>query len=407
MKSTHIQRLPNGLRVICEVTSGPVCHAGLVWDAGSRDEADEEHGLAHFIEHVLFKGTKKRKTFHILSRLDVVGGEINAYTTKEDTWLVAAFMKDHVSRAIELMADIALNSTFPEKELNKEKVVILDEISAYEDNPGDIIFDEFEEVLFNGHTLGRNILGTPERVRSFDSAMVRRFIARNYVPERAVLCIVGNVNPKTVFRQAERYFSSFQSTSKGPVRIPTESFIPARIESERDTHQIHWVVGAPACSVYDDNRTATALLINILGGPGLNSKLNLAVREKHGYAYHIEAHYQPFTDCGYFQIYLGTDHDHFAKARQLVINQMKFLRTKRMGTMQLHLAKQQIIGQMALGRESGAAVVGGLAKSLLLYDKIDTSELVYEAIQSVKATDLQELANQMFEESKFTEVIYR
>jgi len=399
--------LPNGLRVVHFQVNREVCHAGLVIDAGSGEENEAEHGIAHLIEHLLFKGTKKRRAFHVLSRLDSVGGEINAYTTKEDTWILEAFLNEHFDRAMELMADIAFNSVFPAHEMEKEKEVILDEINAYEDNPGDMIFDEFEEMIFHGHALGRSILGTPDTVRRISKVDIEAFVKRHYSPENMVLSVVGNISEAKMRRVAEKYFG-YVAMGGEAVKRTKPSIVGARhVIKEKDTHQLHYMLGNRAPGAHDTERVAMGLLNNVLGGPALNSRLNMAIREKHGFTYFIESHYQAYHHTGYFQIYLGTDEKNFAKSKSLVWKELKKLKTQSLSPTQLHAAKQQMLGQLALARDSGSGLMANLGKSLQVYGKVDSNQELAEAINKVTATEIIEMANVIFNPEAMSSLTYR
>ena len=402
----HTFTLPNGIRCIHTQTDRPVSHCGLVIDAGSRDELESEAGLAHFIEHTLFKGTRKRKTFHILSRLDSVGGEINAFTSKEETWIYGSFMTQHYERAIELIADISFNSIFPEKELIKEKEVILDEIASYQDSPGEMIFDEFEEMLFHGHPLGRNILGTEDSVRSFTREDVFRFLKRQYTAERMVFSSVSNHTPEQIRRLAEKHLCQYEVSTGITLRQPFQPNGHQHRTAPKSQYQFHHVMGSLGYANDDPRKTGLILLNNYLGGPGMNSRLNLEVREKHGYTYNIESHYTAFSDTGLIEIYLGTDKRHFEKSRKLVLKELKSLRTKRLGPTQLHNAKQQLIGQIALAQESGSGIMMALGKSLLIYDRVDGLEEVFRKIQGVTSAQLLEIANEVFDEGSLSSLTY-
>lgn len=328
-----------------------VGHCGLLIEAGSRDERENENGLAHFIEHTLFKGTKKRRTFHILNRLDSVGADLNAYTSKEETWITASFLIEHLERAFELVSDIAFSATFPEKEIIKERDVIIDEIHAWRDNPGDAIFDEFEEMLFPQHALGRNILGDEKSVNSFGREDVLRFIKRQYRNDRLVFSSVGPVDGKRVEKLCQKYFSKHQTPSSETVRYAPSNYVPERRVGDHAVHQVHHVVGNIAGGMDAKNRIATLLLSNYLGGPGMNARLNLNIRERHGICYNIEASYVPYSDVGEFLVYFGTDVKNFNRAERLVARELKLAREKRLGVVTLHQAKKQLIGQIALGSE--------------------------------------------------------
>lgn len=376
-------------------------------NAGSRDEREHQQGLAHFIEHCIFKGTEKRKTYHILSRLDSVGAEINAYTTKEETWVYASFMENHLSRAVELISDICFHSIFPEKEIVKERDVIIDEINSYQDAPGEIIFDEFEEQVYAGHMIGRNILGTVESVNKLGREDIFDLIGRRYRTDQMVFSSVGPSTPARIRKVCERYFGEVKSSSVENDRMPFADYHPRRVEDQREVYQVHYMLGNIAYPAGEDRKTALTLLNNLLGGPAMNSRLNLAIREKHGMAYHIESSYTPYSDTGLFQVYLGTDERFFAKAERLVNTELKKLREKALGTTQLHMAKQQLIGQIALAQESGSGSMLTLGKSYLMYDKVDTLEEVYRRIEALTAAELLEVANEVFDPAQMSQLVYR
>ncbi|NNE56102.1 MAG: insulinase family protein, partial [Flavobacteriales bacterium] len=334
--------LPNGIRGIHKRTNRPVSHCGIAINAGSRDELDHEQGLAHFIEHCIFKGTKKRKTFHILSRLDAVGGEINAYTTKEETWVYASFLNHHFERAVELLADITFQSTFPEKEIQKEKDVIIDEINSYLDSPGEMIFDEFEHMVFAGHPLGRSILGTEPSVKSFGRENIFDMMDRRYRMDQIVFSSVGNMSLKEAKFLANKHLGSFASATTTSKRQAFSDYIPKSEELVKDTFQVHYIIGGQAYGSSHPNKLGLVLLNNYLGGPAMNSRLNLMIREKYGFTYNIESHYSPYSETGLMQVYLGTDKKFFERSRKLVLKELQALRDKRMGPTQLHNAKQQL-----------------------------------------------------------------
>jgi len=403
----HTFTLPNGLRVIFKRTDRPVSHCGVVINAGSRDEKKGEEGLAHYIEHALFKGTKSRKTYHILSRLDNVGGELNALTGKEDTWIYGSFLNEYLSRGLELISDIILNSTFPAKEIAKEKDVIIDEISSYKDSPGELIFDEFESLVFKKHQLGNPVLGTENSVRGFTKKQVLEFINTHYHAQNMVLSIVGNYSLARVKKLAAQYFSGVKETSKfKSKRKVFKKYVPSNVSLEKDTYQVHYILGGLAYSSADKKRTALHLLNNYLGGPAMNSLLNLEVREKHGIAYNIESVFQPYSDTGLFEIYLGTDIKTFEKSKKLVSKQLQKLTVKKLGVNQLNTAKKQVLGQIALAQESGVNMMMGLGISYLLYDRVDTLEEVFARINGVTAEDLLVVANEIFDQSQLSSITY-
>jgi predicted Zn-dependent peptidase len=403
----HIFTLPNGIRVIHKQTDREVAHCGLVVNAGSRDELEDEQGLAHFIEHCIFKGTSKRKTYHILSRLDAVGAEINAYTTKEETWIYASFVNKHFDRAAELIADICFNSTFPEKEIKKEKDVIIDEINSYQDSPSETIFDDFEEQVFDGHPIGRNILGTVDSVKKFSRESILKFIFRHYRTDQMVFSVVGNIPAKKVERVVRKYFSESRDSAIHQKRIAFNSYLPRHIERNEDTHQVHYVLGNTAYHHDHPQKTGLILLNNYLGGPGMNSRLNLMIREKYGFAYNIESHYQSYYDTGIFEVYLGTDEKTFEKGKKLIFKELALLREKKLGTAQLHSAKQQLIGQFALAQESGSGIMLAIGKSFLLYDKVDSVEEVYKKINEVTSSDIMEIANEILQVNSLSSLTFK
>lgn len=399
-------RLKNGIRIIHKHVNSPVAHCGVVIDAGSRDEQDNEKGIAHFIEHLIFKGTKRRKAYHILSRMENVGGDLNAYTSKEETFIYASFLQKHYQRALELFADLLFNSTFPEKEIAKEKDVVLDEINSYKDSPSELIFDDFEELLFKGHPIAGNILGTPESVKQFTREDVVDFIRRNYLAGRMVISSVGNIPFQKLVTITERYFGAFETPVAKNGRKAFSNPKPEIVTSHDANYQVHCVLGTTAYDVKDDRKMPLALLNNILGGPGMNSRLNLGIREKYGYCYAIESHYQPYSDTGSFHIYLGTDNGYLEKSLKLINKELKSFREKKMGTLQLHRAKQQIIGQLAISLESNVNEMISIGKSHLFFNNVDTFKKIETRVESIGAEDILEVANEIMVPDRFTRLTF-
>jgi predicted Zn-dependent peptidase len=392
----HYHTLPNGLRIVHKQTKSPVAHVGVIINTGSRDELPEEHGLAHFTEHVIFKGTEKRKLFQVLGRLENIGADLNAFTTKEDISVFASFPKRYYGRTIELLSDIIFHSIFPEKEIEKEKDVIIDEINAYEDTPSEAIFDDFEDLLFPGTTLGRNILGRPAILRKFNREKILHFTAKHFHPANIVLCSVGNIGPDRLLELVTRYFNMADKTSEVTKREPLISYKSKQEHRKRSVYQAHCMIGNRAYSSYHPQRTAMALLNNILGGPAMNSRLNLAIREKHGIAYNIESNYSPLSDTGVFAIYLGTEASNLEKSIRLVHHELEKLRLLRLGTIQLHTAKRQLTGQIAIAMESQQNDMLSMGKSLLLYNKVESLREICERINALSAENLMEAANHVF-----------
>ncbi|MFW5687542.1 MAG: M16 family metallopeptidase, partial [Bacteroidota bacterium] len=339
--------LPNGIRLVHKHADSYVAHCGLTINVGSRDEQKQEQGLAHFIEHLIFKGTQKRKAYQILSHMENVGGEINAYTSKEDTCIYATFMNTHYARCLDLISDIVFGSVFPEKEISKEKDVVIDEINSYKDSPGEQIFDDFDTIIFGDHPMGANILGTPSHLRRFRQKHILDFVHNNYATHEMVISSVGNIDFKKLVRLAERYFGHIEPRSRLLERVPFSGYIPGEKIVKRRNHQVHCMIGNEGYSANDDRKATLVLLNNILGGPGLNSRLNMGIREKYGFCYNIESHYQPYSDTGIFSIYMGTDNDSIDRTVSLVQKELTLLRDKRLGSLQLKRAKQQLQGQVA------------------------------------------------------------
>jgi predicted Zn-dependent peptidase len=402
---THI--LNNGIRLIHFPTRSEIAYCGLMINTGSRDETKNEHGMAHFIEHMLFKGTLRRKPWHILSRMEDVGGEINAYTTKEETCIYASFLKNEYSRAMDLISDILINSNFPVKEMNREKEVIIDEINSYKDSPGDLIFDDFEELIFPDHSIGRNILGTPESLQNFTKKEIQQFIFNHYHTSEMIFCSVGNISFKRLVWYFEKYFSNIPSNNKIIKTEKIPQYKPVSRTVKKDTWQTHYIMGTKAYDVMDERRTGLYLLNNILGGQGLSSRLNMSLREKKGLAYNVESFYNPYFDTGVLSIYFGTDKENLEKSIRVANNEMKKLRTTKLGTLQLHKAKRQIIGQIARSRESHESLLFKLGKSYFLFGKFDSLEELSRKVEAVSAEDILNIAGEIFDPDKLSTLIYQ
>ena len=402
----HIFELSNGIRVVYLHAPAPVAHLGVIFLAGSRYEQDDEIGLAHFLEHCIFKGTHKRKTYHILSRLDSVGGEINAYTTKEEICVYASFVKNHLDRSIELLADIALNSNFPEKEIEKEKEIVLDELNSYMDSPSEKIGDDFEALIFPNHPLGHNILGTPDTVQSFDKKALQHYVERFFFAENAVISFVGDVPAKTVLRKLERHFAGMAHGKPLQQAKQFVDFKPHKKRVKESNYQAHAIIGGLAPGYADEQRRGMTLLINLLGGPALNSRLVLSIREKYGYSYNVEANFTPYADIGYWSVYFGTDQRYLDKTLKLVYKELRLLREQKLTDRQLLQAKEQLKGHIALSLDSNVGLMQGLGKSLLLFNQIDTIEEMYASIDKLTADELQQIAIKYFDDSVISELIF-
>jgi predicted Zn-dependent peptidase len=399
--------LDNGLRIAFQEDSSiQTVHCGFLINAGSRDELENEHGLAHLIEHCLFKGTANRKAFHILSRLDSVGGEINAYTTKEETCVYASSMNEHFHRASELLFDIVFAASFPDKEIAKEISVIRDEINSYKDNPDEMLMDEFEEKLFPNHPFGRTILGTETGISQLNQQNIRSFVDRLYSTDQIVFSCVGNISRKKLMRFATEYLEKIPKRIRGNIdrTIPKTTVFDET--NKRNVNQVHTLLGGTSVGLSDDKRSHMILLNNILGGPALNSRLNLNIREKLGYCYHIESNFNPYSDLGVFQIYFGTDPAYYKRTSKLVRKEMNDLMDKALTPRALAMAQKQLLGQIALSQEQRSSIMISTAKSLLHFGRLDTFEEVEEKIMEINASDLQSMAIESFQPNRLSSLSF-
>ena len=385
--------LPNGIRVVHkEVQSTKIVHCGIMLDIGSRDEQEHQQGIAHFWEHMAFKGTKKRKAFHVINRLESLGGELNAYTTKEKICFYASILDNHFDKSIELLADITFNSIFPEKQIEKEKLVILEEMSMYVDSPEDAIQDEMDELIFANHQLGNNILGNTNSVKSFKKSDFVNFIEENIDAQKIIFACVGNVSFKKVKKTAEKYFGDITYKSNNIMRTAASRYVPEFRLQNKDITQAHCAIGKRAFNVHSKDRIPFFVLNNILGGQAMNSRLNLSLREKHGLVYGIDSNYHSYTDTGMFGIFYGTEPDSLEKSIDLIFKEIKKLQTVRMGKSQLQTAKNQIKGQMAMSEENYNSIMLMMAKSILDLDGIHSLDFIFNVIDEISANQLQELA---------------
>ena len=399
--------LPNGIKIIHRHRAGELSHLALMVNAGMRDEKENENGLAHFIEHMAFKGTKRRKAYHILSCLENVGGDLNAFTTKEETCIHASFLKEHINKAMDLFADVMFNSTFPENEMEKEKEVILDEINSYRDSPADEIYDEFENLLYKGHQLGRNILGTIDLVSGYTRNDIVKFQKQHYAPDRMVLACIGNISFAEFFKLANKYFADYQGDAVPYERIP---FVPnptATKVEERTNHLTHVIMGGLAYPYNDSRKLKMILLNNILGGPGMNSRLNLNIREKYGFAYTIESQYNAYSDTGNYTIYIGVDPHSQERSVELVYKELNKLMTQKLGTLQLSNAKKQLIGQVALSNESGMNDLLSMVRAGFYEEHIETLPETIAKLEKITSADLLEVANDVYDRDKVNLLIFR
>ena len=401
--------LPNGIRVIHRACSGQVSCCGYVVNAGSRHDSELESGIAHFTEHMLFKGTSHRKAHHILNRMEAVGAELNAYTTKEEIFVYAQFLEKDYLRATDLLTDLFFNSVFPESEIEKERLVILDEINSYEDSPSELIFDDFEDLLFAHHPIGRKILGTPESLERFNQETFKTFHAQNFKTDNIVFFSQSSIPFKQWNKIIERVVGQIPTNTQGDRRVITKP-IPQtglRTSVDKDTHQAHVLLGTRSYDFNDNNRVGMYLLNNILGGPGMNSRLNIALRERLGLVYSVESNVTSYSDSGVFSIYFGTDHQNLDRCMNLVKKELKNLRTHALTPLQLHAAQKQLFGQMMISSEQKEGSSLSMGKSMLHFNRFDSLKEISDKVLSFKASELQNIANELLDFDKMCILEYR
>ena len=409
--------LDNGLRIIHLPSDSKVVYCGYQINAGTRDEEPGEEGLAHFCEHVTFKGTKRRKAWHILNCLESVGGDLNAYTNKEGTVYYAAILKEHIARAVDLLSDIVFHSTYPQQEIDKEVEVICDEIESYNDSPAELIYDEFENILFKGNSLGHNILGTAEQVRQFTTEDALRFTRKLYRPDNAVFFAYGDIDFKKLVTLLKR------SVGSEELRVKNEEFNSREEErmkgeesnspkgqtivTEKHTHQAHVMIGTQAYDVHDDRRMPLYLLNNILGGPGMNAKLNLALREHNGLVYTVESTMVAYGDTGTWSIYFGCDEHDVKRCLRLVRKELDKFMEKPLSDAQLRAAKKQIKGQIGVACDNRENFALDFGKSFLHYGWEKNVDRLYEQVDAITAQQMQAVAQELFDEHRLTTLIFK
>jgi len=400
-------RLKNGIRLIHRENRSEVAHFGLIMHTGTRDELEEEHGLAHFMEHMFFKGTHRRSPYQIICRLENVGGDINAYTTKEETAIHASFLKQDYRKAIELIQDIFVHSKFPDKEREKETEVVLSEIQNYEDSPSELIFDHAEELLFPDHAIGRNILGTEQSLKLFRNGALEKFLQENYPTTEIVLSSIGNIPFEKLIHIVEKYFSDLPFKPRIRERLKPLSVKGKRITDKRNTYQTHCIIVTEGYSLHDENRLRLYLLNNILGGPGMNSRLNLALRERRGYSYSAESHYSPYIDTGAELIYFSCDKRKFSSCYKITMDELARLRERLIPDKQLANARKQMLGQLAISYENNEHLMLTTGKSYLLFDRVESLDSILLKLENISAADLRETANEVFNPDAFNTLIYK
>lgn len=402
----NVHTLPNGIRLLHVPSASTISHSCIIINSGSRDEDVNQSGLAHFIEHLIFKRTEKRNTNQILNRLESVGADLNAYTTKEYTCIHASFLNPYLDRTLELFNDIVFHSTFPEEEMEKEKGVILDEIASYQDQPEEAIYDDFEDLMFADHPMGRNILGTTDSVTALQRADILKFIAENYNTDKIVIAVIGNYSLSQVVKVGTKHYTDIPENLHKRQRIIPGKPTIFKQSQVKPIAQAHTVLGCQAYSLHDEFKTGLLLLNNHFGGTGMSSILNLQIREKYGIAYTIESGYSPLTDTGIFTLYFGTDIEKVDKAMHLINKEFKKLRDQPLTEIQLQKAKNKFIGQIALGEENRIGLIISMAKSLLEYDRIDDLETIFKKIQSVTTADAATITKEILDERNLSSLTF-
>jgi len=403
MEDYELHTLPNGIRIVHkQILHTQIAHCGIMLDIGSRDETPEQLGLAHFWEHMAFKGTEKRRSHHIINRLENVGGELNAYTTKEKVCFHASVLGLHFEKATELLADIAFHSVFPEKQIERERGVILEEMAMYYDSPEDALQDDFDLLVFQNHALGSNILGTPETVNTFTREYLQQFIADNLDTGRIVFASVSNDPFAKVVKMVSKYLTDIPPRTTTRQRTAPTHYVPQRQTVERPITQAQCALGRPAFSLTDPKRLPFFMLVNLLGGQGMNSRLNMNLREKFGLVYSIDAGFTPYLDTGFLGIYFGTDPKKVDRAQSLILKEMQLLRDKPLTTLQLHQTKEQLMGQLAMAEESNQSFMLMMAKSVLDINRVESLPDIFGEIRAVSAEQLQTLAQEMFDPAQMS-----
>ena len=436
--NTHT--LDNGLRIIHLPSDSKVVYCGYQINAGTRNEEPGEEGLAHFCEHVTFKGTERRKAWHILNCLESVGGDLNAYTNKEGTVYYSAILKEHIARAVDLLSDIVFHSVYPQAEIDKEVEVICDEIESYNDSPAELIYDEFENILFKGSSLGHNILGTAEQVRSFTTEDALRFTRKLYRPDNAIFFAYGDIDFKKLVKLVGRALADDDSgklaeedchadfsggtgfagdensitteksvSSVGPKNYPSvgEEIAGQTIVMQKNTHQAHVMIGTRAYDVNDDRRMPLYLLNNILGGPGMNAKLNLALREHNGLVYTVESTMVAYGDTGTWSIYFGCDEHDIKRCLRLVRKELDRMMEKPLSDSQLKAAKKQIKGQIGVACDNRENFALDFGKSFLHYGWEKNVDCLYEQVEAITSQQIQDVARDLFDKNRLINLIFK
>lgn len=404
MYFTH--KFSNGIKLVHLQQASNVCCCGIGINTGARDQTPSQTGMAHFIEHTMFKGTARRTATQIINRLEDVGGELNAYTTKEETFVYATTLARDFERAAELISDMVFNATFPQKEITREAEVIAEEIESYNDTPSELIFDDFEELIFDKQTLGIDILGSARKLAKYTTDDAAGFVKCNYNTDQMVFFSVSPLDFKKVLNVVEKCVGGIPANLRKHTREQNTIYTQKDIEKRKRTHQIHLVVGNRSCALGSDEFYPMYMLNNILGGPGMNSRLNLALREHNGLAYTVESNLTTYTDSGVFCVYVGAEQKNLDKCRKLISREMEKLATTAITPTALAKYKRQTLGQIAIANENKEALALSIAKSFLHRDKIATYEQICEYINEITAENIRKAAEKVFDEQMLSSVLY-
>lgn len=402
-------KLTNGMRVIHAHNDSPISYCGIIINTGTRDEYEDESGIAHFTEHMLFKGTRKRRPHHIINRMEDVGGELNAYTSKEETVLYTVFFEEYLQRSVELLGDMIFNSEFSEKQIERERLVILDEINSYLDTPSALIYDDFEQLIYSKHELGNPILGTPESLMGITAEKMKKYVERQFKSDKMVFFSMGRTPFPKVMKLTEKHLSIYTvdtQSSKPKLREPSSVLPPQNKTARKDTHQTHFLLGRKTYNMFQPERIALFLLNSILGGLGMNSRLNTSLREKNGLVYTVESTHSLYTDSGVFTVYFGCDPQHTAKCLNLVHKEFHKLRNTLLTPIQLAKAKKQLRGELGIAGENKENLVLDMAKCYLHFDQYIDLTALTEQIERVNAEEIQAVANTLLIPEEFSTLQY-
>ena len=409
MTKYNTYTLENGLRIIHLPSISQVVYCGYDIAASTRNELPGEEGLAHFCEHMSFKGTARRNAIQIINAIEGLGGELNAFTNKEDTVYYAAISKEHFSQAVDVLTDIVFQSQYPQHEIDKEVEVICDEIESYNDSPAELIYDEFENLLFEGHPLGHNILGNADQLRTYTTADALRFVRRNYRTDRMVFFVYGDINFKQLCRNLGHLTPNGENPSLAEPSIPSLNTQKKAqfIEQKRSTHQAHVMTGCQAYAYNDPRRLTLYLLNNILGGPSMNARLNLSLRERHGLVYTVESTMATYGDTGIWSIYFGCDHHDISRCRRLVHHELDRLMQKPLSQQQLNKAKRQLKGQLAIACDNREQFALDFGRSYLHHGHERDLDTLFRHIDAITAEELQTVACDLFDPQNMTTLIFK